>query len=157
LGLPADNHAAVAHTYSASPVGNNGRPGDGDPATWLPLARFNAYSYSKLARLMQKLDALAALDNTLIYMCSDMGNPSLHSTRNVPTVLAGGAGGKFKMGRRLKLDADCPPESPWCGENDAVFSPVPNNRILVAIAQAFGVAVDSFGTQPEPELTTGAL
>ncbi|HVJ15499.1 MAG TPA: DUF1552 domain-containing protein [Polyangiaceae bacterium] len=157
LGLPADNHAAVAHTYNASPVGNNGRPGDGDPATWLPLAKFNAYSYSKLARLMQKLDGLGALDNTLIYMASDMGNPSLHSTRNVPTLLAGGAGGKFKMGRRLRLTADCPTDSPWCGESDAVFTPVTNSRVLVAIAQAYGVAVDSFGTQPEPALTTGAL
>jgi hypothetical protein len=157
LGLPADNHAAVAHTYNASSVGNNGRPGDGDPATWLPLAKFNAYSYSKLARLMQKLDALGALDNTLIYMASDMGNPSLHSTRNVPTLLAGGAGGKFKMGRRLKLAADCPADSPWCGESDAVFTPLTNSRVLVAIAQAFGVAIDSFGTQPDPALTTGAL
>jgi len=157
LGLPADNHAAVAHTYNASPVGNNGRPGDGDPDTWLPLARFNAYSYSKVARLMQKLDALGALDSTLIYVASDMGNPSLHSTRNVPTLLAGGAAGKFAMGRRLRLTPDCPADSPWCGENDPTFTAVTNNKILVAIAQAFGVEIDSFGTQPDPSLTTGAL
>ncbi len=158
LGLPADNHAAVAHTYSASPIGNNGQPvGPGNPATWLPLASFNAYSYSKVARFMQKLDALGALDSTLIYVASDMGNPSLHSTRNVPTLFAGGAGGKFKMGRRLRLTPDCPTDSPWCGENDPSFTPVTNNRLLVAIAQAFGAPIDSFGTQPDPALTTGAL
>jgi hypothetical protein len=157
LGLPADNHGAVAHTYNASPVGNNGRPGDGVPSTWLPLAKFNRYSYSKVARFMQKLDQLGVLDSTIIYVTSDMGNPSLHSTRNVPTLLAGGTGGKFRMGRRLKLKPDCPTESPWCGENDATFAPITNSKLLVSIAQAFGAEIDQFGTQPDPALTTGAL
>jgi hypothetical protein len=157
LGLPADNHGSVAHTYNASPIGNDGRPGDGDPASWLPLAKFNRYCYSKVARLMQKLDQLGVLDSTLIYVTSDMGNPSLHSTRNVPTVLAGGVNGKFRMGRRLKLKADCPTDSPWCGQNDATFTPVTNNKLLVSIAQAFDQELDTFGTQPDPALTTGAL
>ncbi len=157
LGLPVDNHGSVAHTYDASPVGNNGRPGAGNPASWLPLAQFNRYSYSKVARLMQKLDELGALDSTLIYVTSDMGNPSLHSSRNVPTLLAGGANGKFRMGRRLKLGADCPPDSPWCGENDANYTPITNSRLLVSVAQAFDVELDAFGTQPDAKLTTGTL
>jgi hypothetical protein len=158
LGLPADNHGSVAHTYSASPIGDDGRPGDGVPSTWLPLAKFNKYAYSKVARLMQKLDALGALDSTLIYVTSDMGNPALHSTRNVPTVLAGGVNGKFRMGRRLKMQADCPAESPWCGPTDtATFKPVTNSKILVSIAQAFGADVNTFGTQPDPALVTGPL
>jgi hypothetical protein len=157
MGLPKDNHGSVAHIYNASPIGNNGHPGDGTPDSWLPLAKFNRYAYSKVARLMQKLDALGALDSTIIYATSDMGNPALHSTQNVPTILAGGANGKFRMGRRLKMKDDCPPESIWCGQNDAVFSPVTNSKILVSIAQAFGQDLDSFGTQPDPALTTGAL
>jgi hypothetical protein len=158
LGLPADNHGSVAHTYDASPVGRNGTPGgEGNPASWLPLASFNKYSYGKIAKLMQKLDSLGVLDSTLIYASSDMGNPALHSTRNVPTLLAGGVNGKFRMGRRLKLNADCPTDAPWCSENDATFAPVTNSKILVAIAQAFGMSIDSFGTQPDPKFTTGAL
>jgi hypothetical protein len=157
LGLPADNHANVAHTYSASPVGDNNRPGDGDPKTWLPLAKFNRYSYSKIARLMQKLDALGALDNTLIYVASDMGNPALHSCQNVPTILAGGAGGKFRMGRHLRLGQDCSDGTPWCAPGDMLFSGVSNNHLLVSIAQAFGVQVDTFGTQVEAKHMTGAL
>jgi hypothetical protein len=86
-----------------------------------------------------------------------MGNPALHSTRNVPTVLAGGLNGKFRMGRRLKLKADCPTESPWCSPTDATFTPVTNNKLLVSIAQAFGEDINTFGTQPDPALTTGAL
>jgi hypothetical protein len=99
LGLPADNHGGVAHTYSASTVGNDGHNATGSAASWLPLAKMNRYSFGKVARLLSKLDELGALDSTLIYVSSDMGNPSLHSTRNVPTLLAGGANGKFRMGR----------------------------------------------------------
>jgi hypothetical protein len=157
LGLPADNHANVAHTYSASPVGDNNRPGDGDPKTWLPLAQFNRYSYSKVAKLVQRLDQYGVLDQTLIYVASDMGNPSLHSTQNVPTVLCGGAGGKFRMGRHIKLGNDCSDGSPWCGPGDMLFSGVSNNHLLVAIAQAFGVQLDTFGTQVEAKHTMGAL
>jgi Protein of unknown function (DUF1552) len=157
LGLPASNHSDVAHTYHASPIGSNGTPGDGVPASWEPLAKFNRYSYSKVAKLMQRLDELGALDNTIIYCASDMGNPAAHSTRNVPTLLAGGAGGKFRMGRRLRMVADCPTSSPWCTPADAVFNGVTNNHLLVAIAQAFGVTIDTFGTQVDPKDTTGAL
>lgn len=157
LGLPPDNHGSVAHTYNASPVGNNGRPGDGDPNTWLPLAKFNRYSYSKVARLMQRLDGLGALENTLIYVASDMGNPSLHSTQNVPTLLCGGAGGKIRMGRRVRLGADCNNGTPWCAAGEATFSGVSNNHLLISIASAFGVTLDNFGTQVEMKHTTGPL
>lgn len=158
LSLPSDNHGGVAHTYAGSSVGSDGQPvGEGNPASWLPLAKFNRYSYGKIARLMQRLDELGVLDNSLIYASSDMGNPALHSTRNVPTVLAGGANGKFRMGRRLKMQADCPTSSPWCAPDSAEFRAAPNNKILVSIAQAFGTDITSFGTQPSPTLTTGDM
>jgi hypothetical protein len=158
LGLPADNHGAVAHPYSASPIGANGTPvGNGDPNTWTPLAKFNRYAYGNVAKLMQRLDALGVLDNTLIYVTSDMGNPALHSTRNVPTVLAGGVNGLFRMGRRLKMNPDCPSTSPWCAQGDPNFKPVTNSHLLLSIAQAFGVQLSTFGTQPDPSLVTGTL
>jgi hypothetical protein len=145
----------VAHTYNPSTIGNDGHNTPGTPATWIPLAHFNRYSFGKIARLMQKLDELGVLDSTLIYAASDMGNPSGHSTRNVPVLLAGGANGKFRMGRRVKLAADCPPDNEWCGEG--VINNRSNNHLLVSIAQAFGAEIDSFGTQPDESLTTGAL
>jgi hypothetical protein len=157
LGLPVDNHGSVAHTYSASPIGHNGNPVTGSPDTWLPLAKFNRYSYTKVARLMQKLDELGVLDSTIIYVSSDMGNPALHSTRNVPTVIAGGANGKFKMGRRVRLNADCPASNSWCAENDPTFTGTTNNHLLISIANAFGVDVNEFGQQPEAKHKTGAL
>ena len=159
LGLPADNHGGVAHVYNGSAMGSDGHPvGAGDSSTWTALAKFNKYSYGKMASLMKQLDALGALDSTLIYSSSDMGNPALHSTRNVPTVLAGGSAvTKFRMGRRLRVTPDCPSSNLWCAPGDAVFKGITNNHLLVSIANAFGVSINTFGTQPTTDLTTGPL
>jgi hypothetical protein len=157
LMLPADNHGAVAHTYNASTIGNDDHTQTGDPATQQLLATLNKYFYGKLARLMAKLDSLGILDNTLIYMSSDMGNPASHSTLNTPTVLAGGAGGYFRMGRRLAQPFQCPSTDQWCSPTAADYDVTANNHLLVSIAQAFGVNVDTFGTQPNSKDCTGAL
>lgn len=155
LGLPEDNHASVAHTYASSALGNEGRPvANEDPATWLPLAKFNRYAYGKVARLMQRLDEAGILDSTLLYVSSDMGNPAIHSTRNVPTLLAGGLGDKLRMGRRIKYRTDCP-LGERCDATSDDYQTIPNNRLLVSIAQAFGSDLDEYGTQPYP--TQGPL
>jgi hypothetical protein len=157
LGLPEDNHGGMAHTYAASPLGSSGHPvGDGVPATWKVLAKFNRYCYGKVARLLQRLDEAGILDSTLVYASSDMGNPAAHSTRNVPTVLAGGANGKLRMGRRIKYRTDCPPGT-WCDVNGSDYQTVANNMLLVSLAQAFGVDIGSYGDQSEPGLVAGPL
>jgi len=157
LGLPADNHAGVAHTYAASPLGYGGRPvARGQPDTWKRLAKLNRYSYGKVARLMRRLAEVGILDSTLIYASSDMGNPAAHSTRNVPTVLAGGMNGKLRMGRRIKYPTDCP----WgvdCDSHSREYRTVPNNWLLVSIARAFGVEVTSYGRQFDNTVSTGTL
>ena len=157
LGLPPDNHGAMAHTYSASALGSSGRPvGGGDPATWRLLATFNRYAYAKVARLLQRLDAYGILDSTLVYASSDMGNPATHSTRNVPTILAGGLDGKIRMGRRIKYRTDCPLGT-WCDPNGSDYQTVPNNWLLVSIAQAFGLDLVSYGIQAEAQYSNGTL
>jgi hypothetical protein len=159
LGLNADNHGGVAHVYNGSSLGSDGHPSTpGDASTWTALAKFNRYSYGKIALFMQKLAAAGVLDNVLIYASSDMGNPALHSTRNAPTLLAGGAvGTKFRMGRRLKMAADCTTNL-WCSPTDAEFKASTNNHLLVSIAQAFGLTdVTSFGTQSTASWKTGTL
>ena len=86
-----------------------------------------------------------------------MGNPATHSTRNVPTVLAGGANGKIRMGRRLKYRTDCPLGT-WCDDQGPDYETVSNNRVLVSIAQAFGLdEVVGYGTQAEAQYATGTL
>jgi hypothetical protein len=56
------------------------------------------------------------------------------------------------------MAADCPTSSPWCAPGDANFVATTNSKLLVSIAQAFGLTdVTSFGTQPNTAWTTGAL
>jgi Protein of unknown function (DUF1552) len=157
LGLPADNHGAVAHTYSASSLGYGGRPvGSGKPDTWRRLATLNRYSYGKVARLMKRLHEGGILDSTLVYASSDMGNPAAHSTRDVPTVLAGGMNGTIRMGRRIKYRTDCP-LGKNCRPDSPEYRTVPNNWLLVSLAQAFGVEVYSYGRQFDNTKSTGTL
>lgn len=157
LGLPMDNHGGMAHTYSASPLGSSGHPvGTGDPETWRLLAKFNRYCYGKVARLLQRLDEAGIVDGTLVYASSDMGNPAAHSTRNVPTVLAGGANGAIRMGRRLKFPTDCPLGT-WCDVDGNDYQTMGNNRLLISILAVFGIDVSTYGDQAAPDLVAGKL
>lgn len=132
--MPEDIHFDVSHRYRAS---SEGQPGH--PESWLLLARQNRYSYSKVARLMQRLAEGRLLDDTLIYVSSDMGDPARHSSRAVPTLLAGGG---FKGGRHIVSGGKA------AGAN---------NHVLVSICHAFGVPVAAFGQARDPRITMGPL
>jgi hypothetical protein len=138
--LPDDVHSDVAHRYDAASEKHAGTP-----ASWKALATQNRYSYSKVARLLARLDEAGVLDDTIVLVSGDMGDPARHSSRDVPTLIAGGCGGHFAMGRHLDLRSAS-------GERG-----VPNNRILVSIAQAFGVDVERFGQSADPRIVTGRL
>lgn len=158
LGLPSDLHNLVAHEYiTRSYSWENELASPGDPTTWLPLAKYNKYVYEKVARLVQQLDALGALDDVLIYVTSELGNPNAHSSSGVPTVLIGGANVPFRFGRRIRVQPDCLPPNDSCVARDRAYAGGANNHLLVSIAQAFGVEIDSFGQGPDSAYTTGAL
>lgn len=157
-GLSSDLHNNVAHKYISYGFDWEGKLGaTGDASTWLPLAKYNKYVYSKVARLLQKLDEQGALDSTLVYVTSELGNPNLHSSASAPTVLAGGKNVPFRFGRRVQLTPDCAPPNDSCKPRDAKFASGANNHLLVSIAQAFGAETDAFGSSPDPAFTTGAL
>ncbi len=145
--IPADAHNAVAHTYSTD-------SSSAAVASQIRLGRLNKYHFGKIARLMQRLEQTGALDHTLIMSGSDMGDPSLHSTRNIPLILAGGANGKLAFGRRIKAASDCPPGSPYC--QAPTLKLTSHNQVLVSICQLFGVQTNSFGFAQDTTLTTGA-
>jgi hypothetical protein len=136
---PLDVHGDVAHRYDAKNDKNPGRP-----STWHALGVQNRYAHSKIARLLMRLDEAGIVGDTLVYASSDMGDPALHSSRCVPTLLFGG-GGPFKMGRYLDL------------RRPGRYDGTPNNRILVSICQAFGVPTNRFGSAADPEIVTGRL
>jgi hypothetical protein len=147
IGMTEAVHSGVAHAY----VG----PFDADPgvpSTWVALAEQNRRYFAHCARLLQRLDAFGILDGTLVYMSSEFGDPSIHSALNVPTVLAGGSG-RIKMGRRLVLPRDCSPGHSVCPD----FKLSANNKLLVSIAQSFGLETDKYGSTQDPLLSTGGL
>ena len=67
------------------------------------------------------------LDQTTVFLGSNLGNASSHSPKNLPVLLAGGG---FKHGQHLAFD---PQDSP------------PLCNLYVSMLQASGIDVDSFG------------
>jgi hypothetical protein len=136
-------HQDVAHKYVASSPftigGGSGGNGQSDITSQIRLARAKKYSYSYVASFASQLDALGLLDCTLMMTMDDVGNPALHDSQGLPCILVGGANGAIKMGQHLML-------------NDA-----PQNAVFVAIANAFGAPISSYGVSKNPSTTSGAL
>lgn len=68
------------------------------------------------------------LDRTSVFLGSNLGESSSHSTKNLPVLLAGGG---FKHGQHLPFDANNPP--PLC-------------NLYVSMLQRMGIEADKFGT-----------
>lgn len=124
-------HAVGDSNGAAGPVANHKQ---------IDLFFANRYAY-----LLKKLDSVqeadgTLLDNTLILFGSDTtsgmspGAAGAHQATRFPFWMAGGGNFAFKMGRALQYTT--PVAKKW----------VPHNRMLVSIAQAFGLGVDKFGT-----------
>jgi hypothetical protein len=155
-GGVVDAHNGIAHQYNfAWGTKANTAPQNDSQRT---LGRLNRYYFSKVARLMQRLKDAGMLGSTLILTGSDMGNPSAHSSLDIPMVLAGGvsdtaAAGKLTFGRRLKAPENCPPDNPWC--NPIPTGVMPHNRVLVSICKLFDASIDKVGVG-DASLITGA-
>jgi hypothetical protein len=82
-----------------------------------------------LARLKgSQEDGASLLDRTTVFLGSNLGDGSSHSTRNLPVLLAGGG---FKHGQHLPFDQQSPP--PLC-------------NLYVSMLQRMGIEADQFGT-----------
>jgi hypothetical protein len=152
--VPNDCHAYLAHKYYPPIYDGKQLVDPGDPDSWERLAVVARYNYGTVAAFMKDLHQTGVLDDTLIYMSTDMGEPNIHDSANTPMVLLGGAGGKFRMGRRLKMKDNCVNNARSCNGQQQF---VPQNQILVSIANAFGVPIDAYGTADDPTLTQGPL
>lgn len=68
------------------------------------------------------------LDRTIVFLGSNLGDASSHSTKNLPVLLAGGG---FQHGQHLAFDPDNPP--PLC-------------NLYVSMLQRLGIEADQFGS-----------
>ncbi len=76
-------------------------------------SRINAYQVSLFAKLLEKLHNTpdvqgSMLDNSLFMIGSGMGDGDQHSPHDLPVVAVGGARGKMKGGRTIKVTHDTP-------------------------------------------------
>jgi hypothetical protein len=92
----------------------------------------------QLAYLVQRLQATpdgdgTLLDNTILFMGTDINDGNQHDHRDMPFVLAGRAGGQLATGRSLDYRGAA-------GGDDEAHS-----KLLVSIANMAGVGIDAFG------------
>jgi hypothetical protein len=128
--------------------------GNADSPTAAAFIQLKRWFNDRFVYLINKLkntpdpDGGSVLDNTVVFLCSELGDSNNHDHRNMPFLVAGGAAGKLQGGRFLDFSRS------QNGENQ------PHTKLLVSIARAMGVSVDSFGytghgTGPLPGLMTG--
>jgi hypothetical protein len=104
------------------------------------LTKINVWFCEQMAYLAKRLSETkepggdgSLLDNTLILWTNELGKGNSHTLDNIPFVLVGNGGG-LKMGRSLK------------------FEKAAHNRLWIAIANAMGHDISTFGN---PKLCEG--
>jgi hypothetical protein len=125
IGVP-QNHHSISHHRS-------------NPETMGQVAKINALHVRMLGYFLERLQSTPdgegrLLDNVLILYGGGIGDGNLHSHTNLPTLLAGGAGGQLKGGRYLKYP-----------------DPTAMSNLLLAVLLKAGIDVEKIGD------STGAL
>jgi hypothetical protein len=161
IPVPADFHIEIAHKQDSGNVNQvalNVHKAE---------AAVQRYYHGKVARLMQRLQDAAVLDNTVILIGNEGGMGAAHQIRHVPIVMAGGANSALKMGRRIVAPGRVAQVGNYALRTDGTGSiderglPTSHNPILVAVANVFRAAagdppIDRFGTcSLHPEFVLG--
>ena len=94
LGITTDHHRLSHH--------NN------DLARGSQLLKIDLWEVQQYAYFLQKLDAIqegsgTALDNSLVFLSSEIGDGNAHDQVNKPILIGGSAGGKIVTGRALDM------------------------------------------------------
>lgn len=102
-------------------------------------AKMNRYHVSILAYFLEKLRNIDdgegnALDNSLVYMGSNMGNSHRHAHEKVPVILAGGIDGSFPGNRHIVFPDNTEKTS----------------NMLLSILHLYGIEGDRFGESTHP-------
>ena len=163
MGSPGSHHSALSHT---SPAGT----GTGfNMTTRVPFANAQKWFVDKLVtNVISQLNVpdpadpgRLVLDNTIVYMFSEIGEGAFHTsfTRKInfdyninppaplgymPIVTIGGGGGALRTGQVVRVNNN--PEPPEMGEN----GDRPAGDIYLALCQAMGVSGATFGLATNP-------
>lgn len=119
-----------------------------------------AYFLGKLSAL-QEADGTSVLDNSIILFTSEFGDGDNHYHYDLPLLVAGGAGGRFKTGRHIVYPSVA--DRGAGSVETARRNDMPLANLYISVMQAFGMDVQTFGsvdgttpygTKPLAELTT---
>ena len=124
IGIPGQHHLISHHRDDAELMSQK--------------ARIDTYHVQMLAYLLEKMQATpdgdgTLLDHSLIMYGSGMGNGNLHRHSDMPVLLAGKLGGKFKTGYHLDYKMD-----------------TPMANLLVTILDKAGVPIEKMGDSTGP-------
>lgn len=102
LGISMQHHEASHHNYEKEKLDI--------------LHRINVHQSELFAYYLDKMDAVkeangSMLDNSILFFGSTLSDPSVHSQRDLPVMLAGGASGNLNTGRYLRYPGDLTPLS----------------------------------------------
>ncbi|HWB84958.1 MAG TPA: DUF1552 domain-containing protein [Bryobacteraceae bacterium] len=100
LGITMQHHEISHHNY--------------DPVKLAALHKINVYQSQFFAYFLSKMESVkegnsSLLDHSLILYGSDLSNPTIHSQRDLPIILAGGAAGRVAGGRHIHHEGDMTP------------------------------------------------
>ncbi len=83
------------------------------------ILKLDQFHISAFARMVEKMDNIkeangtTLLDNTIFTLGAGLGDGSTHQYNDLPVILAGGGGGKFKLGRHFHLPRETPIANLW--------------------------------------------
>ncbi|MBL9038840.1 MAG: DUF1552 domain-containing protein [Archangium sp.] len=136
----AKNHIAMPFIDVTGDVHNHTHESDGSP-TRIKVANRDQWVVEQIASLLEKLGrerdptGTPLLDNTLVFLGSDVSRGNVHAHDDMPFLLAGHAAG-WRMGRYLRYNGQS------------------HNNLLVSMLQGFGGSDTTFG---DANFCTGAL
>lgn len=126
LGIPESHHDLSHH-------GN-------DAATQAKLQTINHWEIAQFAALLSKMQAVkegdsTLLDNSVVFLSSEIEDGNSHSHANLPVLVAGHAGGKIKAGGHMPY-----PDQPMA-------------NLFISILHALGLPQSRFGDDGTAPLT----
>ena len=139
IGVNMQHHEASHHNY--------------DPAKLDALFKINVHQSELFAYYLDKLASVkeasgSLLDNSVIFFGSTLSNPTVHSQKDLPVMLAGGAGGRLKGGRFMRFPGD-PPTWPFAAKW-APKTPTPMTNMHLKLLELVDVPTAKLGDSTGP-------
>lgn len=82
----------------------------------LKLDRFHVSAYGRLIKKMSEIEEAGGttlLDNTIFTLGAGLGDGTTHQYNDLPIIVAGGGGGKFKLGKHIHCKEKTPVANLW--------------------------------------------